>query len=81
MNITVTLSKHDDWQKHSFTRGRPDVSEIGATRRGHYFYVVLDEETRKRIADAKTPEEVNKIETSVLLTMTEMIEHVRWIED
>lgn len=60
MDIKVTISRHDDWKKHSFETGRPSFSDIDYERDGTTFYVVFDAETVQRVVDARQRDEESK---------------------
>ncbi len=81
MDITVTVSIHDDWEKHSYTRGKPDMVDITHARGTNSLHIVLSPNIRLMLEGATNEAErlvkIDDIRSQVDFS----IGFVSWIED
>lgn len=78
MDITVKVSYHNDWQKHSYEPGKPDIVDIPHARDLNALHIVLSPDIKALLTGARNEEELLSMVEDIRGQVDETLQFVEW---
>lgn len=81
MDITVKISRHGRYIKHSFSRGKPVAFDVIGEMGNDTYHIVLGAEAKRAYQDDIKQSRKTEHEAAIRAEIAESRENVNWLRD